>query len=113
MKKALKVIKEIGIVVGFLIGIIALGGFAFWNKFPVAVEIPEPEVYVKINKGDYSVATGGIENAQNATVIYQSTSVDLERYDDELRYSTGRTEPLGKPEPAIADIPTDIIQKAE
>ena len=115
MKKTLKILKTVGICIVIIIGIIALAGFAFWNKFPIAVEIPEPAVYVTVNKGDFAVATGGIENAQNETVIYQSTTIDLEKYDDELRYTTGRTEPLGKAEPntATADIPTDIIQKAE
>ena len=113
MKSAIKIIKEIGIIVGFLVGIIALGAFAFWSKFPIAVEIPQPEVYVMIDKGDYAVATGGIEDAQNETVIYQSTPIDLEKYDEELRYTTGRTEPLGSAGTAIVDIPTDIIQKSE
>lgn len=111
MKKALKVLKEIGIAIALLLLFGGVAAFAFWTKFPIAVEIPEPEVYVTINKADFSVATGGIENAQNETVIYQSTTIDLEKYDEELRYTTGRTEPLGVAGSAIADIPTDIIQK--
>lgn len=110
MSKALKVLKEIGLVLILIAGIAIGALFLFVDKIPIAVDIPEPEVYVLVNRGEFSVATNGIEDAQNETVIYQSTSADLDLYTDELRYTTGKTEPLTNPDPGIPDIPTDVIR---
>ena len=110
MEKAKKVFKEIGIALILLAGIAIVALFLFVDKIPIAVEIPEPEVYVQVDRGDFTVATNGIEDAQNETVVYQSTSADLDLYTDELRYTTGKTEPLTNPDPGISDIPTDVIR---
>ena len=110
MEKAKKVFKEIGIALILLVGLAIAALFLFVDKIPIAVEIPQPEVYVQVDRSDYTVATNGIEDAQNATVVYESTTKDLEQYTDELRYTTGKTEPLTNPDPGISDIPTDIIQ---
>ena len=109
MKKTLKILREIGIALVLLVGIIAAMAFLFVDKIPIAVEIPEAGVYVKVDRNDFAVATNGIEDAQNETVVYQSTTTDLEIYSDELRYTSGKTEPLTNPEPGVSDIPTDII----
>ena len=109
MERVKKIFKEIGLGLVVLAGIAIAVMFLFIDKIPIAVEIPEPKVYVTVDRSDFIVATNGIEDAQNETVIYQSTNADLELYTDELRYSTGKTEPLTNPNPGISDIPTDII----
>lgn len=110
MEKAKKVFKEIGIALVILAGIAVAGLFLFVDRIPIAVEIPEPEEYILVDRSDFIVATNGIEDAQNETVVYQSTSADLELYTEELRYTTGKTEPLTNPTPGISDIPTDVIR---
>lgn len=109
MKKGLKVLKEIGIALLLIIGVLVVAVIVFMDKIPIAVEVPEPEVYVTVDRDEFLVANDGIENAQSATVIYQSTDVELENYGSELRYISGRTEPLTNSEPSTSDIPTDII----
>ena len=111
MEKAKKIFKEIGIAVIILAGIAVAAMVLFVDKIPIAVEIPKPATYVLVDRSDFIVATNGIEDAQNETVVYQSTTADLELYTDELRYTTGKTEPLTNPDPGISDIPTDIIQR--
>lgn len=111
MDKAKIVFKEIGIALVLLVGIILAGFVLFIEKIPIAVEIPEPESYVAVDKNNYTVDINGIENAQSETVVYQSTTADLELYSDELRYITGKTEPLTGGNSGISDIPTDTISK--
>ena len=110
MKKGMKVLKELAIALGLLVAVIAVAAVVFIDKIPIAIEIPEPEVYVAIDKNDFIVATDGIENAQSATVIYQSTDIELENYGSELRYLSGRTEPLTNSSLITSDIPTDLIR---
>ena len=109
MKKGLKVLKEIGIALLLIVGVVIVAAIVFIDKIPIAIEIPEPEVYVTVDRDEFLVANDGIENAQSATVIYESTSTDLENYGSDLRYISGRTEPLTNSDSSTADIPTDII----
>ena len=109
MEKAKKVFKEIGFALAFLALLAIAGLFLFVDKIPIAVDIPEPAVYAMVDRSDFIVATNGIEDAQNETVVFQSTSADLDLYTDELRYITGKTEPLTNPNPGVPDIPTDVI----
>lgn len=112
MGKAKKILKDVGLFL-LIAAICAVAGvFLFVEKIPVAVEIPDAKTYAKIDKSDYIVETNGIEDAQNETVVYQSTSADLELYTEELRYTTGKTEPLTNPDPGVSDIPTDVIGKS-
>lgn len=110
MKKALKVLKEIGIGVGLFAGV-SLGLVIFLRaKVPIDVAIPQANSCNKIDKDDFLVANDGIENAQSETVIYQSTTGDLEIYGSELRYISGTTEPFTTNQPGTSDIPTDVIR---
>lgn len=111
MKKALKILKEVGIGVGLFVGV-SLGLVVFLRaKVPIDVAIPEANDCNKIDKNDYLVANDGIENAQSATVIYESTTGDLDIYGSELRYISGTTEPFSTGQPGTSDIPTDVIEK--
>ena len=110
MDKTKMIFKEIGIALVVIVAIVVLALILFVEKIPIAVNIPEPEVYKEVDRSDYAVATNGIEDAQNETVIYQSTTADLELYTDELRYTTGKTEPLTSLDSEVSDIPTDVIE---
>lgn len=110
MEKAIKVFREIGIAILILACIAVAALVLFVDKIPIAVEIPKPELYILVDRSDFIVETNGIEDAQNETVIYESTTEDLDLYTDELRYSTGKTEPLANGNSGVSDIPTDIIQ---
>ena len=110
MEKTKKIFKEIGIALVLIVAIVILALILFVEKIPIAVNIPEPEVYAEVDRSDYAVATNGIEDAQNETVVYQSTTADLELYTDELRYTTGKTEPLTNLNSGVSDIPTDVIK---
>lgn len=113
MKKALKILKEVGIgIVLFATVSIALVIF-LRSKVPIDVKIPEPAVCNTIDKEEFLVANDGIENAQSATVIYQSTTGDLEIYGSELRYISGTTEPFSTSQSTTSDIPTDVIAKQQ
>ena len=110
MKKALKILKEVGIGVGLFAGV-SLGLVVFLRaKVPIDVAIPEANNCNTIDKNDYLVANDGIENAQGATVIYESTTGDLDIYGSELRYISGTTEPFSTSQPGTSDIPTDVIR---
>ena len=111
MKKSLKILKEIGIGIALILVVGVAAVIVFKERIPIAVDIPEPEVYVAVDKNEYLVATDGIENAQSATVIYQSTNIDLENYGSELRYISGATEPFEIPEPNDSDIPAGMYDK--
>lgn len=111
MKKGLKILKEVGIALLLIVGVIIVAAIVFIDKIPIAIEIPEAESYVTVDRDEFLVANDGIENAQSATVIYESTSTDLENYGTDLRYISGRIEPLTNGEPGASDIPTDIINK--
>lgn len=111
MKKGIKVLKELAIALGLIFAVAAVAVVVFIDKIPIAVEIPEPEVYASIDKNDFIVSTDGIENAVADTVVYQSTPLELANYGSELRYISGRAEPLTSGDYIAADIPKDIIGK--
>lgn len=113
MKKSLKVLKEVGIGIGLFV-IVALALVIFLrSKVPIDVKIPEASVCNTIDKNEFLVANDGIENAQSATVIYQSTTGDLETYGSELRYISGTTEPFSASQSSTSDIPTDVISNKQ
>ena len=111
--------KLIGIFGSILITILIIGGagvaltVVFKDRVPILEEVPEPKVYEALNRKEYVVATNGIEDARNATVVYESTDWELEKYGQELRYISGKIEPLTSTgDPAItSDIPTDVFPK--
>lgn len=111
MKKWQRVLKEIGLDLLLLVIVVLVtaGIFANKNLKTFTLNIPEPEVYASIDKDDYLVANDGIENAQAETVVYQSTTNDLEMYGSDYRYSTGTTEPFTNSNATTPDIPTDVI----
>ncbi len=110
MKQALKIIVTILIGIVLVIGASVVIAYVFKDKVPIGVEIPEAEKYTDINRPDYVVSSGGIFNAENERVIYESTNSELEYYGQELRYISGRTEPLTNPkDPLPRDIPSDYI----
>ena len=111
MKKFLKVLKEVGIALAAFLCVIGARAYLFIKKIPIADEIPQAAHMNLPPETDFAVATGGIENAQNETVVYQSTTTDLENYGSELRYISGKTEPLSNSSTGTSDIPTDVINR--
>ena len=115
MKNFLGILGSILITVLIIAGVGITLTVVFRDRVPILEEVPEPKVYAGINRREYVVATRGIENAENPTVIYESTGWELERYGQELRYISGKIEPLTSLyDPAISpDIPTDVFPKSE
>jgi hypothetical protein len=111
MKKFLKILKEVGIALAAFLCVIGALAYLFIIKIPIADEIPQVAHMNLPPETDFAVATGGIENAQNETVVYQSTTTDLENYGSELRYISGKTEPLSNSSTSTSDIPTDVINR--
>ncbi len=112
MKNVLKILLGIVAVVALLAAASIALVFVFKDKIPIGVEVPKPEVYEAINRSQYIVATNGIEDARNATVVFESTGGELEQYGHELRYISGKIEPLvSVQDPTLTrDIPTDLSE---
>ena len=110
MGRVLKIILGILAVIAILAAACVVLVIVFKDKIPIGVEVPEAEVYEAINRSQYIVATNGIEDARNATVVYESTGGELEQYGNELRYISGKIEPLvSVQDPTLTrDIPTDL-----
>ena len=111
MKKLLGMLGSIFISILIIVGAGITLTVIFKDRVPILEEVPEPKEYKALNRREYVVATNGIENAQSATVVYESTNWELEQYGQDLRYISGKIEPLTTlNDPALsADIPTDIF----
>ena len=113
MKQALRIIISILIGIVVVIAAAVIIAFVFKEKVPIGVDVPKAEKYEDVNRADFVVATNGIEDeGKNDIVIYESTNSELEHYGQELRYISGRIEPLTGQEEMKPDIPTDYIPRA-
>ena len=110
MKKFVKIFLGFLVIVAILAVASVILVIVFKDKIPIGVEVPKPEVYEAINRSQYIVATNGIEDARNATVVYESNGSELEQYGSELRYISGKIEPLVSVQDSTLtrDIPSDI-----
>ena len=110
--------RVLKVFLGILVGVIlvcaasVVVAFVFKDRVPILAEIPAPEKYEKITPNQFNVVTSNIENSKNATITYQSTKSELEHYGQEIRYISGRIEPLTNQESMRGDIPTDTFPKA-
>ena len=107
MEKFWLIAREIGISL-LIIALVVTGGFfLFKESYPSGLEVPEAKQYVKLKREDYKVV-GDIQNAQNPTEIFATTSPELDLYQTEIRYVTGSVNPFVS-EGSQTDLPTEVV----
>lgn len=106
-----RILKELGIALLFLLLILAVLAFVFYDKVPFAKQVPEPVDYANINRDDYK-ARGDLEEQANATQVFETSSSQLEEYLTEKIVSPGRFDPFN-PINSVSDIPSDIVNASQ
>lgn len=107
MQIFLRILKELGIAIIFILLILAILAFAFRDKVPYGTEVPKSVEYVNIDKKDYDVR-GDVENKENPTQTYQTSIEQLEEYLTEKIVSPGRFAPFD-PIASVPDVPSEIV----
>lgn len=107
MQIFMRILKELGIALLFLLLILGVLAFAFYDKVPFGTKVPEPIDYANINKEDYSVR-GNLEDQANATQTYETSSSQLESYLTEKIVSPGRFDPFNQIQ-SVSDIPSETV----
>ena len=107
MQIFMRILKELGIALLFLLLILGVLAFAFYDKVPFGTKVPEPIDYANINRDDYNVR-GNVEDQANATQTYETSTSQLEEYLTEKIVSPGRFDPFN-PIESVSDVPTEIV----
>lgn len=102
-----RILKELGIAILFLLLILGVLAFAFYDKVPFSREVPDSIDYTNIEKSKYDVR-GDVEEQKNATQTYQTSVGQLESYLTEKIVSPGRFEPFA-PVNSVSDIPNERV----
>ena len=89
----LRVLKEIGIALVLLLVVLAVVAFAFYDKVPFGVVVPDSVSYTSIEQSDY-VVSGNLENVTADTKVYNSTSSDLQLMETEKIVVPGSAHPF-------------------
>lgn len=110
MEKFWLIAREIGytiLIIAFVVG----GGFFFFkDKHPQKIEIPVAKQYVKLDQSKYQVV-GDIQNAQNATQTFETTTSELDIYQTEVRYVQGSTNPFVANN-SQTDLPSEVVSSS-
>lgn len=108
MQVFLRILKELGIAIIFILLIVAILAFAFRDKVPFGTEVPEAVSYTAINQKDYVVADSAVEEAKSPDQIYKTSVKQLEEYITEKIVSPGRIAPFGSIDGA-KDVPSEKV----
>lgn len=108
MQVFLRILKELGIAIIFILLIVAILAFAFRDKVPFGTEVPEAVSYSAISKKDFIVADSAVENAKSPDQIYKASVKQLEEYITEKIVSPGRIAPFGSTS-GEADLPSEKV----
>ena len=108
MQIFLRILKELGIAIVFVLIILAVLAVAFYDKVPYGTEVPESIKYTNIERDEYNVR-GDVEDKFNPTLTYQTSNKQLEEYLTEKMVSPGRFAPFD-PVTSVPDVPTDRVQ---
>lgn len=109
-KKILLTIKEVAIILTIIVVVVFGGLFAFKNYIPYNIEIPDAEKYVQLVKSNYQVV-GDIQDAQDATETFSTSSSELEIYQTEVRYVPGTVNPF-KNGGGENDLPSELVSSS-
>lgn len=109
-KKILLTIKEVAIILTIIVVVVFGGLFAFKNYIPYNMEIPDAEKYVQLVKSNYQVV-GDIQDAQDATETFSTSSSELEIYQTEVRYVPGTVNPF-KNGGGENDLPSELVSSS-
>ena len=104
----LKVLKELGIALLFLLLILGVIAFVFYVKVPLGKVIPESVEYTKIDQSQFAVSGEGIEDKKAATQTFETSASQLEEYLTEKIVNPGRFEPFS-PVTSEPDIPSERV----
>lgn len=106
-----RILKELGIAILFLLLILGVLAFAFYDKVPFGREVPDSIDYTNIDKSKYDVR-GDVEDRASATQTYQTSVGQLESYLTEKIVSPGRFEPFA-PVDSVSDVPNERVGATE
>lgn len=110
-KKVLAILKEIAIVIVVIV-VVSFGGlFLFKNYMPYNLEVPKAGQYVKLERENYKVV-GDIQDAQDATETFSTSSSELEIYQTEIRYVPGTINPFSSND-GENDLPSEVVNTTQ
>lgn len=104
----LRILKELGIALLFLLLILGVIAFVFYDKVPLGKVIPDSVKYTKIDQTQFKVTGEGIEDKKAATQTYETSASHLEEYLTEKIVNPGRFEPFS-PITSEPDIPSERV----
>ncbi|MBO5179646.1 MAG: hypothetical protein J6B87_04805 [Clostridia bacterium] len=107
MQIFMRILKELGIALLFLLLILGILAFAFYDKVPYGTKVPDPIDYASINKDEYNIR-GDLEDQANATQTYETSTSQLEEYLTEKIVSPGRFDPFN-PINSVSDVPSEKV----
>ena len=107
MRLFMKIMKELGIALLFVLVILGVLAVAFHNRVPYGKEVPESINYVNIEKSNFDVR-GDVEDKANATLTYQTSAKQLESYLTEKIVSPGRFAPFDATN-SVSDVPSEVV----
>lgn len=108
MQIFLRILKELGIAIIFILLIVAILAFAFKDKVPFGTEVPEAVKYTVVDRDDFKVGDAGVEDKKNPDQVYQTSAKQLEEYITEKIVSPGRIAPFDSIE-SVPDVPSEIV----
>lgn len=109
MSKAWIVIKEIIFSI-LLIGVaLGLNYYLFMNLNLDDEKIVSSAEYTKIEQDRFRVINGNIQDVQNPTLTYATTSNELEDYQSDYRYIPGTINPFITSD-STNDLPTELVE---
>lgn len=108
MQIFLRILKELGIALIFILLIVAILAFAFRDKVPFGTDVPEAVNYTVVNREDFKVGDTGVEDKKNPDQVYQTSAKQLEEYITEKIVSPGRIAPFDSIE-SVPDVPSETV----
>lgn len=102
------IIKEILFSIVFIMFALVINFLLFYKLLSNDIRIANAGMYEQIERKNYTVVNGNIQDMQNPTETYEATPNELETYQSEYRYEVGTINPFVSSD-AVNDLPQEVI----
>lgn len=102
------IVKETLVCIVLAVFAVGLNFLLFGKMFMEEVNVASAGTYSQIEKTNYVVVNGNIQDAQNPTETYEASPTELETYQSEYRYEVGTINPFIS-EDSVNDLPSELV----
>lgn len=102
------IIKEVLTCIVLIAFALCINFLLFSRLFSNKIKVATAGTYNQIERKDYTVVNGNIQDIQNPTETYEATSNELETYQTEYRYEIGTINPFVSSD-ATNDLPQELV----